>query len=65
MEDDIRTLNTRFIGQSDLKLPDNFKETWYACPMNKEGNSVTATEFHEHLKQTHPDTNSGNILLDT
>ena len=58
-EDDIALLNTRVIGQNGLALPANTTvDTCYACPTNKERNSITASIFKRHVQATHPDAQS-------
>ena len=55
-EDDTALLNTRVIGQNGLTLPANITgDTCYACPTNKERNSITASIFKRHIQATHPD----------
>ena len=59
-EDDIKLLNTRVIGHEGLVLPKIVTgDTCYACPTNKERNSITAAIFKQHIKTTHPDVQNG------
>ena len=61
-QEDINWINTRVIGKNGLTLPDETDgDTCYACPVNKERNSVTAGIFSDHIQKTHPDADSDTL----
>ena len=50
---DIQKINTRFIGNDDVHLPNNPSCIRYACATNKERNAISSKVFLQHLQQTH------------
>jgi hypothetical protein len=48
---DIDLLNTRVVGRNGLRLPttDEESDIAYACPFNKQRNSIAASIFKDHL----------------
>ena len=54
-------LNERVVGSRHLpSLPKTFenRDACYACPYNKERNSVVAGNFRNHVIETHPNIGS-------
>ena len=52
-------LNTRVIGHNGLELPEDMgPDAVYACPTNAERNAITAGNFRQHIKKTHPEVSS-------
>ena len=49
---DIAMLNTRYIGNDDVTLPE-MSELHYACSTNEERNALSAAIFLKHLENTH------------
>ena len=49
---DIAMLNTRYIGNDDVTLPE-MSERRYACSTNEEINALSAAIFLKHLENTH------------
>ena len=56
-KEDRERINTRGIGTNGLKLPNDIsdKDVSYACPTNKERNTISAAHFKQHVLATHPD----------
>ena len=64
-EEDVELINTRTIGRNGLKLPKELDgDHCYATQRNDERNSITAGMFKEHLRQTHPLSNSEHLPPD-
>ena len=59
--EDIQTINTRFIGNSNISLPP-ITNLRCACWTNKERNAYSKSVFIEHLKATHQKTNNVNAI---
>ena len=52
---DRERINTRVIGSNGITLPSTFDgDACYACPTNKERNSISSGNFKRHIKKTHP-----------
>ncbi len=52
---DRERINTRVIGSNGITLPSTFDgDACYACPTNKERNSISSGNFERHIKKTHP-----------
>ena len=49
---DIQLLNTRWIGNENVQLPDK-SDLRYCCATNKDRNALSSSIFLEHLKRTH------------
>ncbi len=57
---DRKRINTRVIGKNGVTLPTSFNgvDASYACPTNKERNTIHASNFKQHVMQTSPSINS-------
>ena len=60
-KEDIKTINTRFIGNSNVSLPP-ITNLRCACYTNEERNAYSNSVFIEHLKATHQKTNDHNVI---
>ena len=59
---DRERINTRVIGQNGIDLPSSFEgDACYACPTNKERNSISAGNFKKHIIATHPSIESNEL----
>ena len=52
-KDDIKTINTRWLGNDDVILP-NDGNVCYACPLNKERNAISTHVFADLVEKTCP-----------
>ena len=52
-KDDIKTLNTRWLGNDDVILP-NDDNVCYACPLNKERNAIITNVFADLVEKHAP-----------
>ena len=56
-KEDMQKINERNLGKNSLKLPcdeESLKNTGYACPFNRQRNTVESALFKTHLERTHP-----------
>ena len=60
-KEDIKTINTRFIGNNNASLPP-ITNLRCACYTNEERNDHSNSVFIEHLKATHQKTNDHNVI---
>ena len=58
--EDREKINTRVIGTNDVELPTD-PNACYACPINKERNSITAGVYKNHILATHPTIDSDEL----
>ena len=63
-KEDIDLLNTRVVGRNGVTIPENDidSDIAYACPTNKQRNSISAGIFYDHLQSESFPTVDGNIL---
>ena len=52
---DCKQINTRTVKQRGLELPNQFiGDACYACPSNRERNTISAGNFCQRILDTHP-----------
>ena len=57
-------INSRVVGEGGIEMPEEIPQhhDWnYACPTNKERNSISAGIFKKHIESTHPDWESDQL----
>ena len=53
-KEDVDTINTRWLGDPNVQLPQKSEQLAYACSTNAERNGISTGIFSDHVENTHP-----------